>query len=512
MDARQLRNHLFRLAFVSFIYICLLYATVTSFAFGAPGLSFFTQIAWLNMLFITCAGIGFFASAITEEKEEDTIGLLQMAGLNHLGILLGKSTSRMIQVVLLLVVQFPFMLLAVTLGGVTTKQIVAAYVDMTAYTVLIANIGLLCSVIFRRGGFATAVTTLIVVFYIIAPHYATMQKASLIGFGWNPSQGWTGFVMDALTLLEKSSAFDEMSAVMQTGFDKPIMNRQVVSNCVVGAICFGLSWLLFGPCVNRVDNRGDGRGVLTRPVGRFRILSPGRSWSNPFIWKDFQFICGGGTILIVKSILYIAVGVGITLIAMTPQNWFGWTNREIEPLYCQIMLGAFVIEACIFASRIFHDEIRLHTMSALLMLPRSIPYIGYSKLIGCLMGMVPAAICLTMAVAFLPRTSVTKVLTSAVDPRLWAGIMMLLVFLHLVSLLSLFVKWGALPAAAFLMGPISVCCPALNMFILIGNNNSAITSVWGELPATITIWILTGLVCFVFQMMIAARLQELGTR
>src|SRR5262249_13880134 len=114
MDSRQMRNHLFRLAFVSFIYICLLVATFQSSFLGSPGLAFFSQIVWLNVLFVTCAGIGFFSSAITEEKEEDTIGLLQMAGLNHLGILLGKSTSRLIQVVMLLIVQFPFMLLAVT--------------------------------------------------------------------------------------------------------------------------------------------------------------------------------------------------------------------------------------------------------------------------------------------------------------------------------------------------------------------------------------------------------------
>ena len=195
VDARQLRNHLFRLAFVGFIYICLLVATFQSAFLGAPGLSFFSQIAWLNALFITCAGIGFFSSAITEEKEEETIGLLQMAGLNHLGILLGKSTSRLIQVMLLLVVQFPFMLLAVTLGGVTTLQIVAAYVDLLAYTVLLANVALVCSVVFQRGGNAAAFTTLLMVLYAIAPN---VRRTCNLGVCWrwdgpNRSGGRRGF-------------------------------------------------------------------------------------------------------------------------------------------------------------------------------------------------------------------------------------------------------------------------------------------------------------------------------
>lgn len=127
--------------------VCGVYLSLDAVGDGAKcfyrctGTELFSSIAWLNLLFITCAGAGYFSTAITEEKEEETLGLLQMAGLNHIGILLGKSTSRLIQVMLLLVVQFPFMLLAVTLGGVTTDQILAAYVSVLAFTVLLANLG-----------------------------------------------------------------------------------------------------------------------------------------------------------------------------------------------------------------------------------------------------------------------------------------------------------------------------------------------------------------------------------
>ena len=90
--------------------------------------------------------------------------------------------------------------------------------------------------------------------------------------------------------------------------------------------------------------------------------------------------------------------------------------------------------------------------------------------------------------------------------------MTFLIFLHLIALLSLFVKWGALPAAFFLMGPVLSCCPVWQVYLVVGQGPNGLSTVWGELPATITVWILTGLVCFVFQMMIAARLQELGTK
>ena len=61
-DARQLKNHVFRLTFVVFIYLSLMQSMLFFNFVGAPGLQFFISIATLNAVFITCAGIGFFAT------------------------------------------------------------------------------------------------------------------------------------------------------------------------------------------------------------------------------------------------------------------------------------------------------------------------------------------------------------------------------------------------------------------------------------------------------------------
>jgi len=513
VDARQLRNHLFRLAFVGFIYVFLLMSTLQSAFFGAPGLLFFSHIAWLNAFFITCAGIGFFSSAITEEKEEETIGLLQMAGLNHLGILLGKSTSRLIQVMLLLVVQFPFMLLSVTLGGVTTQQIVAAYVDLLAFTVLLANTALVCSVVFQRGGTAAAMTTLLTAGYVIAPWVAELELTDLHSMAWTKTIWWKWLILTSLEWTQDSCVFRQLAAVMTTGFNEPVLTRQVISNIVAGVFCFGLAWLLFGPCVNNAVPGGATRGLLLKSTSRVKFLSPGRCWPNPFVWKDFQFIGGGYSLLLGKFLAYVGLFAAIVGVSMFPGNWWGLMFSDVAGVYVGGMSGILILEACVSASRIFHDEIRLHTMPSLLMLPRSIPYIGYSKAIGCVLGLAPATVCLTCGSLLLPTVSQTTILQILIDPRLWAMVMTFLIFLHLIALLSLFVKWGALPAAIFLMGPVSLCCPVWQLlFVAVGPGPNGLSDAWGKLPATVTVWILTGLVCFVFQMMIAARLQELGTK
>jgi len=52
------------------------------------------MVTYLNFCFITLGGVGYFATAITEEKEELTLGLLKMADIGPLTLLLGKYRCR----------------------------------------------------------------------------------------------------------------------------------------------------------------------------------------------------------------------------------------------------------------------------------------------------------------------------------------------------------------------------------------------------------------------------------
>ncbi len=123
---------------------------------GAPGLALFTTIANIDLVFITLAAIGFFATCITEEKEEGTLGLLRMTDLSPIAIVLGKFGGRLLTALLLILIQLPFTLLTITLGGVAPAQIEAAYIALLSYMVLLAGVGLLVSVcfLFAPGGAA----------------------------------------------------------------------------------------------------------------------------------------------------------------------------------------------------------------------------------------------------------------------------------------------------------------------------------------------------------------------
>ena len=93
LDARLLRTHLFRLAFAALVYLALLWAVISSRMIGAPGLQLFKTMTYLNLVLIVLAGVSYFATAITEEKEEETLPLLLLAWIRK-----PKATSAVAEV------------------------------------------------------------------------------------------------------------------------------------------------------------------------------------------------------------------------------------------------------------------------------------------------------------------------------------------------------------------------------------------------------------------------------
>ena len=192
VDARGWATHLARLGLMGAIYLAVVQVQATAFVFGAPGLRFFESIVYLNLTFMTLLGLGYFSTAITEEKEEETLGLMQMAGINPLGILLGKLGGRLLQALLLIVVQYPFTLLSITLGGVADAQVRAAYVGLSAYLLWLAGWGVLCSTVSRNSRAATRLMVVGLIAYWLLPYFAGQYYGSLVRGGMSLSGTWRG--------------------------------------------------------------------------------------------------------------------------------------------------------------------------------------------------------------------------------------------------------------------------------------------------------------------------------
>jgi ABC-type transport system involved in cytochrome c biogenesis permease component len=451
VDARSTAPHVLRLLFACVILLELVWTHEMDVLFGAPGLTVFKWISWLNFVLITLAGLGYFATAISEEKEEDSLGLLKMAGISPVALLLGKSTTRLVAVLLMLAVEFPFVLLSITLGGVTMGQVVAMAAALAAYLVFIANLGLLCSVICQNSRRASTLMTLsLIVLLIVLP---LLAESATTWMATNAKDTLTRHIAATFTAWEHDvSMWYRISTIQSTGFSEGAFSRQVICHLAAALGLFGLSWAGFERFTRESHATKPLEALFTRPLRRLRRRSIGRAWPLALTWKDFYFVAGGKRMVIARFVLYFAIIGGIT--------WFvSWNNSRLDEFSLKLlgdtamitMLCTAAVELGLIASRVFRDEVKSQTLPLLMMLPKSPARIAWSKAASAVPALTPT-LCYFFLGALLDAdafaTGFRDVVTSWHG---WYTIVVFVLFLHLAAYLSLVVKWGALPLAIFIV-------------------------------------------------------------
>jgi len=483
VDARALGPHLARLFLMTSIYLAIIFSYSTAVLLGAPGLRFFMNIAYIDLIFMTLLGFSFFSTSITEEKEEDTLGLLLMAGVSSLGLLLGKSGGRLVQATLLMVAQYPFTLLAITFGGITQHQIRATYVAMFAYMVLLSGTGLLCSTISKNNRTAAIRLFVIVLFYWLIP---LACRRILVDYPGLPVS-----LIKALVFVSESCVFLQISPTMTTGFNESVWSTQVISNLIAGIICYPLSWSLFGFTSREPTTEATSRGLVTRK-SRIFWLNPGRPWRSPLIWKDFHFHAGG----IVAMFLRFAVYIGLYFVSVTIIGWMigpiPGPQRDKTWTGCFLFLAIMVmsIDAGLLISRSLHEEIRGKTWTSLVLLPTSTFEILIFKLMGCFLCWLPGPISFVLGIEFLPygREIVTDVMEH--DPEMWIWIFTNMILVpHATAVFATYVRWGALP--------LGICCGIASFFMTMGMIIASTVVLRGGRPESVFVLFVSSLVLFV---------------
>lgn len=436
---------------------------------GAPGLQFLTQLVWVNLVFITLAGLSYFASAITEEKEEMMLGLLRMTDLNPVAILLGKSTSRLAGAILLLLVQVPFVLLAVALGGVGLLQIVASYGTLLAYLFLICNLALFFSVIFRTTTTAAACTFFLLLLFLIGHYWA----AAILQDIGSPdpavlNHGLWPLFAKLVDFWRRATPSDRLTEIFRTGFTGPAIGFQIVSNLMMGVTMFALSWLVFNPCTREERESAPGRRWFRRATSRPSRIPAGLVGIRAVTWKDFTFISGGKAGLLIRF--------GLVILLVTLCNFFVWKYGDPRDITLNFeglaLFWVSLLLAAIFlamdVSRVFQEEMRWKTLSSLATLPFSMRELAYRKLAGTLIGTLPL-LGATALGALMAAEDVGKFFNEMLRQSTFFGMFVVMIlqyvlFLHLTAFLSLIIKRGALPLAvaiqymggSFLMGVLTM--------------------------------------------------------
>lgn len=439
-DARAAATYWARGALAAFILIIVAGMAASNSWGGAPGKTFFISIISLQTVSITLVGLSYFCSVITEEKEEQTLGLLRMTDLNPLSILLGKSTSRLCGALLLLIAQLPFTIFAITYGGISLAQIIASYCALGAYTFLLCNVALLGSVIARRTGGAATFTVIVVGFLL--------SSGPLLG--WLHSRlGSYGIQSGLKPLADRlwdTTLIAHLIEILGTGFARSPAGLQVASNLALGVLCFLIAWAVFGRCCDRAPAESASAAPARKILG-LSVRRPPRPQARALHWKDFHFLHGGRIGLIIRIVGYGGAAAFACLEMLRRSGTIGFSAAG------SLVSFVYSIDLAILAARMFGTEIRDQTLSALATLPLTLRQIAYRKSLVLMQFALPGAIAV-ITCGVLTIVSFTRAIGGSGAPPSYSTMIigqtlsnwLNIVFLvHVVAWLSLFVKRGAVP-------------------------------------------------------------------
>jgi ABC-type transport system involved in multi-copper enzyme maturation permease subunit len=416
---------------------------------SAPGQWVLVMLVMLNFFAIAIFGLSTFASAITEEKEDDTLGLLQMTRLNPLAILLGKSTARLCEGLLLLAVQVPFTMLCITLGGVSLDQVLRCYAILAAFLFLLCNVALLWSVVCRRTGRATAMTALTGVIFYVIPLFLFPIALGARFSGRTVSRWYESVSQWSISI---NPVLDLTRTVVPRG-SMPFATDSMAFSLIGGMVCFALAWLLFAPCCNSgAEPVAQRREKVITSAGRPRSARS-RPGNRAIAWKDFHFHGGGWRGLVIRFVVYVAIALLlIWWVATIDRSSLG--AESIGIAFWMFGVMAFSIEIGLVSARIFGIERKRKTLGTLYTLPIGTGRLVREKILGALPQLLPSAAVASLGLALL---------TMGRDGRFWRldnseyvagwilGVSQYALFAVLVMYLSLRMRRAAFAAGLSIM-------------------------------------------------------------
>jgi hypothetical protein len=340
---------------------------------------FFRIVFFLNYFYLGLAGCGFFATAVSEEKEDGILGLLRLTNLNALSILLGKSTSRLCAVLLLIAVQIPFLMLGVTMGGISVHRILSAYCLLGLFALSAANFALLCSVYFRRVWFASVLHSpaIIGAGFILPILYQPLMGAG-VAKGWiadSPARyeqieyfgSWLGDV----------SPFGHLRQITSGSVWEGHLAENAITHLSLAMVFFLAAWGLFDRWCY-----GAGEIAATATVGDCTgLFHPYASAPQTVAARDrvegFPFsirrLAGGLPPGVGYAVIATVVIIGVSKMMQV-------TRQGIAQGLFFSGIWVLSVELAVFAALIWSREHWGHTLGSIVSLPRSLASIFGEKL------------------------------------------------------------------------------------------------------------------------------------
>jgi ABC-type transport system involved in multi-copper enzyme maturation permease subunit len=136
------------------------------------GQAIFTTLLFLQVLLVVFLAPAATSGAISLEREKQTLDLLAATPVSTLGIVLGKLSSALAFVVVLVLASIPLTAVVFVFGGVAPEDILRGYAVLLVTAVGFGSVGILVSSLTRRTQSATVLTYLAVLVLTVGTGFA----------------------------------------------------------------------------------------------------------------------------------------------------------------------------------------------------------------------------------------------------------------------------------------------------------------------------------------------------
>jgi ABC-2 type transport system permease protein len=189
------------------------------------------------IIFVTPAT---FSTAISGERQRQTLDLLLVTRLSSLGITLGKLIAAVSFDLLLLVCSLPIFSLVFLFGGVGPDHVVEVFLLLVMIVLCFGSMGMLVSALSRRSNASTVVTYLLVLLLIPGLALVTIYLTALgytVGSGTSPLP-FTAYIDPGFGLFTVLLNPDDGSPAL--GFPFAVWEATMLVSAVTTVVCVAL--------------------------------------------------------------------------------------------------------------------------------------------------------------------------------------------------------------------------------------------------------------------------------
>jgi len=182
VSSRRKRNYFLRFAYIALLSSFVGFAWLISVKVGGSGSPAFqasrmseagkyivTTIVWFQFITIQLIAVIMLSTAISDEIQHRTLGVLMTTPISSFQIVIGKLFSKLLQLILLLAISMPLLAIVRVFGGVPWDYVISSLCVTLTAAIFAGSISLAFSIYNRQAHSVIARTVLVCFFLYIVP-------------------------------------------------------------------------------------------------------------------------------------------------------------------------------------------------------------------------------------------------------------------------------------------------------------------------------------------------------